>query len=218
MLPVKTPSVPHLPPARAACHPSGLAEKSVTSAGGVNGAAHDSAVEVPVVPPTAGVPPLLVAPPVPPEPPRPSAARASGGLAAALSPPPASAVEVVPHTHAANVPAKVQTCAPCWPEIHAHTTLAPGTQPGGTTTVLCASGASASYGELTWPPADVLGEPPLPPTAAASGQLVAPPPASTVGTGHTHAAYVLADVHVCVPCWPAGHAHTMLAPGTHVPL
>jgi len=35
------------------------------------------------------------------------------------------------HTHAWNVPAAVQTWAPCWPVTHAQAMLAPGTHVAG---------------------------------------------------------------------------------------
>jgi len=68
------------------------------------------------------------------------------------------------------------------------------------------------------PPALAVACPAVPPDADGTVVPTVPPsaPASTAGVAHMQAAYTPAEVQVCAPCWPVGHAHSTLAPETHL--
>ena len=57
--------------------------------------------------------------------------------------------------------------------------------------------------------------PPSPPVPPGSWPPVPPSPPPSAGA-HTHAVNVPAPLHVWSPCCPVGHAHSTLAPGTHL--
>ena len=66
--------------------------------------------------------------------------------------------------------------------------------------------------------------PVTPPVLAATSMFAVPPvppaapdtPASSVGDAQTQVPNVPAELHVCAPCWPDGHAQATLAPGMHL--
>ena len=92
--------------------------------------------------------------------------------------------------------------------------LPPGVPPLGPPVVV--PPVPAGVVEPPLPPAPTVPCPPVPPAADGTVVPPVPPSAPASGVGHMQAAYAPAEVQVCAPCWPVGHAHSTLAPATHL--